>query len=34
MTTHRMPLKEVAKAADMLIDYPEKAMGIVLEMEH
>ncbi len=34
MTTHRIPLKEVGKAADLLIDHPDKAMGIVLEMAH
>ncbi|MFA6104743.1 MAG: zinc-binding alcohol dehydrogenase [Victivallaceae bacterium] len=34
MTTHCMPLKEVGKAADLLIDHPDKAMGIVLEMSH
>jgi threonine dehydrogenase-like Zn-dependent dehydrogenase len=34
MTTHFMPLEEVGKAADLLIDHPDKAMGIVLEMPH
>lgn len=34
VTTHNMPLDEVGKAVDMLIDSPDKAMGIVLEMSH
>jgi len=34
MTTHCLPLKEVGKAADLLIDHPDKAMGIVLKMSH
>lgn len=34
MTTHCLPLKEVGKAADLLIDHPDKAMGIVLTMSH
>jgi threonine dehydrogenase-like Zn-dependent dehydrogenase len=34
MTTHRMPLAEVGKAADLLIDHPESAMGIILQMSH
>lgn len=34
MTTHTLPLKDVSKAANLLIDSPEKAMGIILEMSH
>ncbi len=34
MTTHKLPLAEVGKAADLLIHTPDKAMGIVLEMSH
>ena len=34
MTTHTLPLEEVGKAADLLINTPDKAMGIVLEMSH
>lgn len=34
MTTHTLPLKEVSKAAELLINSPDKAMGIVLEMSH
>lgn len=30
MTTHRMPLEEVDKAAELLLEHPEQAMGIVL----
>ena len=32
LTTHRMPLREVGRAADLLVDQPDLAMGIVLEM--
>lgn len=34
MTTHKLPLSEVGAAAGLLIDTPDKAMGIVLEMSH
>ena len=34
MTTHTLPLEEVGKAADLLINSPDKAMGIVLKMSH
>jgi len=34
MTTHTLPLEEIEKAADLLINSPEKAMGIVLKMSH
>jgi threonine dehydrogenase-like Zn-dependent dehydrogenase len=34
MTTHTLPLEEVSKAADLLINTPDKAMGIVLKMSH
>lgn len=34
MTTHTLPLEDVAKAADLLINSPDKAMGIILEMSH
>ena len=34
MTTHCMALKEVGKAADLLIEHPDKAMGIVLTMSN
>ncbi len=34
MTTHKLPLSEVGTAADLLINTPDKAMGIVLEMSH
>jgi threonine dehydrogenase-like Zn-dependent dehydrogenase len=34
MTTHKLPIEEVGKAADLLIDHPDQAMGIVLQMSH
>jgi threonine dehydrogenase-like Zn-dependent dehydrogenase len=34
MTTHRLPLHEVGKAVALLIEHPDKAMGIVLTMAH
>lgn len=34
MTTHRMPLDEVGTAADLLVNEPEKAMGIIMQMSH
>ncbi len=34
MTTHTLPLGEVGKAADMLINSPDKVLGIVLQMSH
>ena len=34
MTTHRMPLQDIGKAVDLLIEHPDKAMGIVLTMAH
>jgi threonine dehydrogenase-like Zn-dependent dehydrogenase len=34
MTTHTMPLEDVGKAADLLIDHPDRAMGIILKMKH
>ena len=34
MTTHTLPLEKVGKAADLLINSPDKAMGIIMEMSH
>lgn len=34
MITHRMPLEDVGKAADLLINHPDQAMGIILQMTH
>ncbi len=34
MTTHTMPLEDVGRAADLLIDHPDQAMGIILKMKH
>ncbi len=33
MITHRMPLSDVAKAADLLLNHPDQAMGISLKMQ-
>ena len=34
MTTHTMSINKVNDAADLLLNSPEKAMGIVLTMDH
>jgi threonine dehydrogenase-like Zn-dependent dehydrogenase len=34
MTTHTMPLEKIGEAADLLINSPDKALGIILEMQH
>ncbi|MFH1762374.1 MAG: zinc-binding alcohol dehydrogenase [bacterium] len=34
LTTHKMSIDDCAKAVDLLIDEPDKALGIVLEMGH
>ena len=34
MTTHRIPIEDVADAGDLLIDHPDKALGVILEMNH
>jgi len=34
ITTHRMPLEDVGKAADLLVESPDKALGIILQMSH
>ena len=34
LTTHTMPLSKVNDAADLLVNTPNKAMGIILEMSH
>jgi threonine dehydrogenase-like Zn-dependent dehydrogenase len=34
MTTHCLPLEDIGKGADLLIEHPDKAMGIVLTMSH
>lgn len=33
MTTHHVPLREVAQAVDLLIDHPDQALGVILSME-
>lgn len=34
MITHRMSLSAVSQAADLLIDHPDKTLGVVLQMSH
>ncbi len=34
MTTHRIKLENVAEAGDLLIDHPDRALGVILEMNH
>lgn len=34
MTTHSMPLEKANAAADLLVDHPDKALGIIFEMKH
>ena len=34
LTTHTMPIEDVNDAATLLVDSPDKAMGIILEMGH
>ena len=34
MITHRLPLSDVGQAADLLLNQPDQAMGIILKMSH
>ena len=34
MTTHRIPVEDVAEAGDLLIDHPDRSLGVILEMGH
>ena len=34
ITTHRMPLEKVGEGADALIESPNEALGVILEMSH
>ena len=34
MITHRLPLAEVGAAADLLLEHPDQALGMILEMKH
>ncbi len=34
MTTHRVPLARVGEMADMLLESPDQALGVILRMEH
>jgi len=34
ITTHKLPLEKVGEAADLLVNHPDKAVGIVLTMKH
>ena len=34
MTTHRVPLERIGETADLLIEQPGQALGVILEMTH
>lgn len=34
LTTHRLPLRRISEAGELLIDHPEQALGVILTMEH
>lgn len=34
ITTHHMPLEKASEAADLLINKPDKSLGIIFEMKH
>ena len=34
LTTHHMPLAEISEACEMLINHPDKTMGVILEMKN
>ena len=34
LITHRMKIEEVGAAAELLIAHPDKALGVILEMNH
>ena len=34
MITHRLPLAEVGTAAELLLEHPDQALGMILEMKH
>ncbi len=34
LTTHRLPLEKIGEASDLLVDHPEKSLGVILTMSH
>ena len=34
LTTHRMPLENIAGAGDLLIEHPDRSLGVILTMKH
>ena len=32
LTTHRLPLEKIGEASDLLVDHPDRAMGVILTM--
>jgi len=34
MTSHRIPMTAPNEAADLLVDHPDKALGVIFKMEH
>jgi len=34
LTTHRMPLEKIADAADLLVEHPDRSLGMILTMRH
>lgn len=34
MTTHRIPASSPAEAADLLLEHPDKTLGVIFKMEH
>ncbi|MBQ7206285.1 MAG: hypothetical protein IJS01_00650 [Lentisphaeria bacterium] len=34
LTTHRMPLENIAEAGDLLVEHPDRALGVILTMKH
>jgi len=33
MITHRLKLADVGQAADLLVDHPDKTLGVILDMD-
>ena len=34
LTTHKISIDDIAKAGDLLIEHPDQALGVILEMNH
>lgn len=34
LTTRRLPLEKIGEASDLLVDHPEKSLGVILTMSH